>query len=116
MGLRKIPDVSTISRTMSGMNLQGFENVRDSSRSLVIEELQHERFPRLTLDFDGSVQSTKGHIEGTAVGFSLNLLIIIMTIKSLSRTKVNQRKALFCSTKDADIKSNFERREKRYMS
>jgi hypothetical protein len=27
---------------------------------------------RLTLDFDGSVQSDKGHGEGTAVGFNKN--------------------------------------------
>ncbi|MBW2035478.1 MAG: transposase [Deltaproteobacteria bacterium] len=26
--------------------------------------------PRSTFDFDGSVQSTKGHAEGTAVGFN----------------------------------------------
>ena len=70
MGLRKIPDVSTISRTLSGMDLQGFDNVRELSTSLVVEGLQREHFPRLTLDFDGSVQSTKGHAEGTAVGFN----------------------------------------------
>ena len=70
MGLRKIPDVSTISRTLSTMDSKGFDNVRIVSRSLVIEGLQRERFPRLTLDFDGSVQSTKGHAEGTAVGFN----------------------------------------------
>ncbi len=70
MGLRKIPDVSTISRTLSGMDQQGVDNVGNLSRSLVLEGLQRERFPRLTLDFDGSVQSTKGHAEGTAVGFN----------------------------------------------
>lgn len=70
MGLRKIPDVSTISRTLSKMEIQGIENVRVLSRSLVVEGLQRERFPRITLDFDGSVQSTKGHAEGTAVGFN----------------------------------------------
>ncbi len=70
MGLRKIPDVSTISRTLSGMDLQGFDNVRDLSISLVIQGLQREQFPRLTLDFDGSVLSTNGHAEGTAVGFN----------------------------------------------
>jgi hypothetical protein len=37
---------------------------------MVIEGLQRERLPRLTLDFDGSVQSTKGHVEGSAVGFN----------------------------------------------
>jgi len=70
LGLRKFPDVSTISRTLSGMDLQSFDNVRGLSNSLVIEGLQRERFPRLTLDFDGSVLSTKGHAEGTAVGFN----------------------------------------------
>jgi hypothetical protein len=70
MGLRKIPDVSTISRTLSTIDPQGFDNVRILSRSLVMDGLQRECFPRLTLDFDGSVQSTKGHAEGTAVGFN----------------------------------------------
>lgn len=70
MGLRKIPDVSTISRNLAKMETISAEKVRRLSRSLVIEGLQRESFPRLTFDFDGSVQSTKGHIEGTAVGFN----------------------------------------------
>ena len=52
------------------METQGVENVRCLSRGIVIEALQRESLPRLTLDFDGSVQSTKGHAEGTAVGFN----------------------------------------------
>ena len=70
MGLRRLPDVSTISRALSQMENDGVENVRQLSRSLVIEGLQREQLPRITLDFDGSVQSTKGHAEGTAVGFN----------------------------------------------
>ena len=70
MGLRKLPDVSTISRALSQTESEGVENVRQLSRSLVIEGLKRERLARLTLDFDGSVQSTKGHAEGTAVGFN----------------------------------------------
>ncbi len=70
MGLRKLPDVSTISRALSQMEKEGVENVRQLSRSLVIEGLQREQLPRLTLDFDGSVQSTNGHAEGSAVGFN----------------------------------------------
>ncbi len=70
MGLRKLPDVSTISRALSKMETDGVENVRRLSRSMVIEGLQREALPRLTLDFDGSVQSTKGYLEGTAVGFN----------------------------------------------
>jgi hypothetical protein len=70
MGLRRLPDVSTISRALSHMEKDGVDNVRQLSRSMVIEGLQRERLSRLTLDFDGSVQSTKGHAEGTAVGFN----------------------------------------------
>ena len=70
MGLRKLPDVSTISRALSQMEETDVENVRHLSRSMVIEGLIRENFPRITLDFDGSVQSTKGHAEGTAIGFN----------------------------------------------
>ena len=70
MGLRKLPDVSTISRALAQMDTQSVENVRRLSRGLVIEALQRENLPRLTMDFDGSVQSKKGHAEGTAVGFN----------------------------------------------
>ena len=70
MGLNKIPDVSTISRTLSKMEPQGIENYRNLSQTLVLEGLLREQFPRITLDFDGSVQSSKGHAEGSAVGFN----------------------------------------------
>jgi hypothetical protein len=70
MGLRKLPDVSTISRALAQTDNQSVEKVRILSRSLVIQGLVREQLPRLTLDFDGSVQSTKGHAQGTAVGFN----------------------------------------------
>ena len=70
MGLRKLPDVSTISRALSQMESEEVEKVRDLSRSFVLQGLKRENLSRLTLDFDGSVQSTKGHAEGTAVGFN----------------------------------------------
>jgi hypothetical protein len=72
MGLRRLPDVSTISRALSQMEKSGVENVRRLLRTFVIEGLHREQLPRLTMDFDGSVQSTKGHAEGTAVGFNKN--------------------------------------------
>jgi hypothetical protein len=61
MGLRRLPDVSTISRALSQMESEGVENLRSLCRFLVIEGLKREALPRLTLDFDGSVLSTKGH-------------------------------------------------------
>lgn len=70
MGLRKLPDVSTISRALAQTDNQCVEKVRNVSRSLVMQGLVREQLPRLTLDFDGSVQSTKGHAQGTAVGFN----------------------------------------------
>jgi hypothetical protein len=70
MGLQKLPDVSTISRALSQMEPEGVQNVRDLSRSIVIKGIQRENFARLTMDFDGSVQSTKGHAEATAIGYN----------------------------------------------
>ena len=70
MGLRRLPDASTISRALSQMESDGVEKVRKLSCALVTEGLKRENLPRLTLDFDGSVQSTKGHAEGTAVGYN----------------------------------------------
>jgi hypothetical protein len=70
LGLRKLPDVSTVSRALSQMQDDDVEDHRALSRELVTEGLMREKFPRLTLDFDGSVLTTKGHAEGTAVGFN----------------------------------------------
>ena len=70
MGLRRLPDVATISRALMQIDADGVEQVRRLSRNMVLEGLQREQFPRLTFDFDGSVQSTTGHAEGTAVGFN----------------------------------------------
>lgn len=52
------------------MEAEGIEKVRELSTAMVIEGLKRESLYRLTFDFDGSVQSTKGHAEGTAVGFN----------------------------------------------
>lgn len=70
MGLKKLPDASTISRNLALLDDRSIENVRRLSRSFVINDLQRELFPRLTMDFDGSVLSTKGHAEGSAIGFN----------------------------------------------
>jgi len=70
MGLRKLPDASTISRSLALLDDRSVENVRRLSRSFVISGLQRELFSRLTMDFDGSVLSTKGHAEGSAIGFN----------------------------------------------
>jgi hypothetical protein len=70
LGLKMLPDVATISRTLAGASHAAFDGVRDLIRALVLERLQRSGLGRITLDFDGSVQSTKRHAEGSAVGFN----------------------------------------------
>jgi hypothetical protein len=70
LGLKRLPDVSTISRSLRSADKLSVEKIRRESRDLVIERLSAEGLSRVTLDFDGSVQSTGRHAEGTAVGFN----------------------------------------------
>ena len=70
LGLRKMPDVSTVSRRLSQVDKQSVEKVRVVNGQIVLEPLARARPARLTLDFDGSVLSTGRFAEGTAVGFN----------------------------------------------
>lgn len=70
LGLRRLPDVSTVSRTLSQLDETSVEKVRALSRTLVLEGLKRSALARMTLDFDGSVLSTRGHKEGSALGFN----------------------------------------------
>ena len=70
LGLRRLPDVATICRTLAAMGRDSVDKVRQLSSARVLDALRRERFRRLTLDFDGSVTSTRGHAEGTAVGYN----------------------------------------------
>jgi DDE family transposase len=69
-GIRKLPDVGTVSRTLSSFDEESVDNLRDLTCEMVIDRLRKIRPQILTIDFDGSVQSTSGHAEGTAVGFN----------------------------------------------
>lgn len=70
LGLRRIPDVATLSRTLKESGVQSVQNLQSLLRNMVIERLVALALMRVTLDFDGSVQSTGRHAEGTAVGFN----------------------------------------------
>jgi hypothetical protein len=69
-GVRRLPDVATVSRTLASCDDESVVNMRELTRGTVIDRLRTSRFDKLTVDFDGSVQSTGGHAEGTAVGFN----------------------------------------------
>lgn len=70
LGLSRLPDVATISRTLAAMDEPAVAAYRKLNRDLVLDRLAQERLARVTLDFDGSVQSTSRHAEGTAIGYN----------------------------------------------
>jgi hypothetical protein len=70
LGLKRLPDVATLSRMLKEADAKSVTHLRALLRDLLFERLVSLGLPRITLDFDGSVQSTMRHAEGTAVGFN----------------------------------------------
>ena len=70
LGLKHLPEVSTVSRALASADDRSVANLRAENRHLVLERLGKLGLARVTADFDGSVQSTGRHAEGTAVGFN----------------------------------------------
>ena len=70
LGLRKMPDVSTVARALQRVDLRSVDALRSTMKDMVLERLKNSGIDRITLDFDGSMQSTSGHVEGTAIGFN----------------------------------------------
>lgn len=70
LGLKCLPSVATISRTLAAMTqheVNGFQNLMTE---YVLTRLKQLALHRVTLDFDGTVISTARHAEGSAVGFN----------------------------------------------
>jgi hypothetical protein len=70
LGLSRLPDVSTLSRMLRKADEKGIDNLRRLLMDLCFERLERLGLACITLDFDGSVQSTRRHAEGTAVGYN----------------------------------------------
>ena len=70
LGLGLLPDVSTISRILAHADAACVENLRRLCRELLLLRLRLCAIVRVTLDFDGSVLSTKRHAENSAVGYN----------------------------------------------
>ena len=70
LGLRRLPDVATLSRALAGADPESVKHLKAMLRELVLARLMKLRLPRVTLDFDGSVIGTGRFAEGTAVGFN----------------------------------------------
>lgn len=70
LGLKRLPDVATVSRMLQGADAKSVENLRQLLHQMLFERLATLGLARITLDFDGSVQSTRRWAEGTAVGYN----------------------------------------------
>lgn len=70
LGLKRLPDVSTVSRALGTVDAEGIRRLRHLCREMVLTRLQALRLARVTLDFDGSVIATSRMAEGTAVGYN----------------------------------------------
>ncbi|MFY9705106.1 MAG: IS1380 family transposase [Desulfobacterales bacterium] len=70
LGLERLPDVATVSRTLAGLDDTSVTHLRRLSRQRTLDQLGGLGLARITLDFDGSVLSTGRFAEGTAVGFN----------------------------------------------
>lgn len=69
LGARALPSVSTLSR-LGHAPAALVERLRGFVRAGVTERIRQAGLGRVTLDFDGTVQSTRRHAEGTAVGYN----------------------------------------------
>ena len=70
LGLKVLPDVSTISRILVEFDDRAIQAHHEMNREQVVRRIEKEGLRRITVDFDGSVLSTKRHAEGSAVGFN----------------------------------------------
>ena len=70
LGLKHLPDVATISRMLKNADQKSVDKLRQFLTDMLLERIDSLALRRITLDFDGSVQSTKRRAEGTAVGFN----------------------------------------------
>ena len=70
LGLKRLPDMATISRTLSSIDDHSVNQIQGLNSNLVLERLSVLTLNRVTLDFDGSVIGTGRFAEGTAIGFN----------------------------------------------
>ena len=70
LGFDILADVGTLSRMLKDADPKSVEMLHALLGDMVLERLVLTALPRVTLDFDGSVQSTKRKAQGAAVGYN----------------------------------------------
>ena len=70
LGIARLPDVATVSRTLAGMDSRSVTNCADSTGNRFCNALMILAWHGLPWISDGSVLATGRFAEGTAVGFN----------------------------------------------
>lgn len=70
LGVGQVADASTVSRMLRDTSDAEVRSLRRVMSREVLARLRAMALPRLTLDFDGSVRSTRRRAQGAAVGFN----------------------------------------------
>ena len=70
LGMNLIPSAPTLSRILSTVDSITAEKMIKIVESIPLQRLRKLKLKRVTLDFDGSIMTTNGRLEGTAVGFN----------------------------------------------
>lgn len=70
LGLKRLPDVATLSRSLSSIDDHSVNQIQGLNCNLVLDRLSALALNRVTLDFDGSVIGTGRFAEGTAIGYN----------------------------------------------
>ncbi|MFO0758519.1 MAG: IS1380 family transposase [Byssovorax sp.] len=72
IGVHRLADTSTLTRRLGQADPASVVAARVALRTLVTERLAKEKLSRVTADFDGSVLTTRGRTEGSAIGYNRN--------------------------------------------
>ena len=55
LGLKRLPNVATVSRELAACDEKNVENLQALSQEIVLDRVHAEKLSRITLDFDGTV-------------------------------------------------------------
>ena len=70
IGWKSLPHANTLRNWLKRTDPKTVMGLRKLTTDLVCERLSAENLSHLTLDFDGTVQSTTAKVEGTAIGYN----------------------------------------------
>ena len=70
LGQERLPSAPTLSRMLAHIDGASIDQVHELNRQLVLDRLSQLGLRRITLDFDGTVLTTRRHAQGSAIGFN----------------------------------------------